>query len=498
MAKTTTQHIHSITSVSVASDEVAPDVRAEHIWGASMLTMHDRVWASRGVQVVRPGGEPVCEDGPVLYLLLSPAALVEFDLNPVIKQMHWMKPRAVRIRIVDRHETPYTERVLCDEQSNLLGIRRAYYQKTAATGRAWITDDAALALRWHNADSPREAQAYMRGLAREKQTSPLVLDGCTQYAHSDDSFKHWLAMVAPHWNRADAVFSDVYEYSPGVWVHTSAEIDPQAQFIGPVWIGAGRSVQAGSIVIGPAVIADSALVDRPQVGAVAWDEVRSPHWELPSIIDRNADARRFVKRLFDIVFSLFVLIVTLPLYPIVMLLIYLEDGRPFFFSHERQTIGGRNFPCYKFRSMCRNADEMKEELQALNLADGAQTNIPEHLDPRILKIGRILRKTQIDELPQFWNVLLGHMSVVGPRPSPDKENQYCPAWREARLSVRPGITGLWQIRRTREAMTDFQEWIRYDLEYVRHQSLGRDITIILETIKQVIKTLIEQGTKRWH
>ena len=86
---------------------------------------------------------------------------------------------------------------------------------------------------------------------------------------------------------------------------------------------------------------------------------------------------------------------------------------------------------------------MKKDLVAANVADGPQFFIPD--DPRLLRVGKLLRRFQLDEFPQFWNVLLGHMSVVGPRPSPDKENQYCPAWREARLSVRPGITGLWQI-----------------------------------------------------
>jgi lipopolysaccharide/colanic/teichoic acid biosynthesis glycosyltransferase len=194
---------------------------------------------------------------------------------------------------------------------------------------------------------------------------------------------------------------------------------------------------------------------------------------------------RAFKRLFDICFSAAVLLCTLPLYPLIMLAIYREDGRPFFFAHARQTLGGRKFPCYKFRTMCRDAEGMKAQLVAANVADGPQFFIPD--DPRLLRVGKLLRKFQLDELPQFWNVLLGHMSVVGPRPSPDKENQYSPAWREARLSVRPGVTGLWQVRRTREPLTDFQEWIRYDLEYVRHYSFARDMRIILETVRQMLR-----------
>jgi lipopolysaccharide/colanic/teichoic acid biosynthesis glycosyltransferase len=103
-------------------------------------------------------------------------------------------------------------------------------------------------------------------------------------------------------------------------------------------------------------------------------------------------------------------------------------------------------------------------------------------DPRIFGVGKWLRKLNIDEWPQFWNVLIGQMSIVGPRPSPDRENQMCPAWREARLSVRPGITGLWQVMRTRgRGESDFQEWIYYDIQYIKKQSIWLDIKIILKT-----------------
>ncbi|MCK4960619.1 MAG: sugar transferase, partial [Planctomycetes bacterium] len=100
--------------------------------------------------------------------------------------------------------------------------------------------------------------------------------------------------------------------------------------------------------------------------------------------------------------------------------------------------------------------------------------------------------TFIDEIPQFVNVLLGQMSVVGPRPSPDKENSLCPSWRDARLSVRPGITGLWQICRTRQPMKDFQEWIHYDVKYVRDLSLKKDLWVCRQTAMKLIKTFFDQ------
>ena len=129
--------------------------------------------------------------------------------------------------------------------------------------------------------------------------------------------------------------------------------------------------------------------------------------------------------------------------------------------------------------MVRHADKLSPELVGENICDGPQVFIKH--DGRITGVGRLLRRLQIDEIPQFWNVLLGHMSIVGPRPSPDEENQYCPAWRDLRLSVRPGITGLWQIRRTRAPGEDFQEWIRYDIEYVRRANFWFDLAVCIRT-----------------
>ena len=118
---------------------------------------------------------------------------------------------------------------------------------------------------------------------------------------------------------------------------------------------------------------------------------------------------------------------------------------------------------------------------ARNQADGPQFFIDN--DPRLTRVGTFLRKYHLDELPQFFNVLVGHMSVVGPRPSPFTENQFCPAWREARLSVRPGITGLWQVS-GRSNLT-FDEMALLDIWYIENWSLGLDVKIILRTVPAV-------------
>ena len=140
------------------------------------------------------------------------------------------------------------------------------------------------------------------------------------------------------------------------------------------------------------------------------------------------------RRLFDASAAALGLLVLSPVLLVVAVSVAASSPGPVFFRQVRVGKGGRPFNILKFRTMRKNAEQMKEELAAMNQADGPQFFIED--DPRILKVGKILRKTQLDEFPQFINVLLGHMSVVGPRPSPDKENQYCPAWREARRRAR--------------------------------------------------------------
>jgi lipopolysaccharide/colanic/teichoic acid biosynthesis glycosyltransferase len=138
--------------------------------------------------------------------------------------------------------------------------------------------------------------------------------------------------------------------------------------------------------------------------------------------------------------------------------------------------------------MRRNAEALVAELRKQNLCDGPQVFIKD--DPRVTRVGKVFRKLQLDEFPQFWNVLFGDMSIVGPRPSPDNENQYCPAWREIRLSVRPGITGNWQVKRTRAEGKDFQEWIQYDIEYVEKMGPIFDVWLCILTVVNIVRSLI--------
>jgi lipopolysaccharide/colanic/teichoic acid biosynthesis glycosyltransferase len=199
---------------------------------------------------------------------------------------------------------------------------------------------------------------------------------------------------------------------------------------------------------------------------------------------------RLPKRIVDIIAAISVLILFAPILPIIALAIKLSSRGPVFFKDTRQGLHGKEFHCLKFRTMTVGADKIQDKLRVVNQADGPQFKMVD--DPRLSAVGRFLRDTYIDEIPQFLNVLLGQMSAVGPRPSPESENILCPSWRDARLSVRPGITGLWQVCRTRQPMKDFQEWIYYDTKYVKELSLRTDLWVCWQTVRQFVRNFLDK------
>ena len=451
---------------------------APTMWGMDAVALHDLFWASQAVQVIRPGGEAPVSGGPQLFLLLGAQDMALFSLKDVVRRMNWLKPRLARLRIVEARGEAFKEIVDADDRGGLLRVSRRYSEQEHGAVRAAVTPDAQIARAWREAVSDEAQLAILKH--KDIESASMEIKGRTLSAAHAEDIPAIVTELERSWDRVDAVVDDVYEFAPRVWLHESARVERGARLIGPLWVGAGVDVPADTLVIGPGVLADASRVMPP--AQVRWRDLYSPQW--PKTWQRHRRRRRIVKRLFDIAFSSCVLLATLPLYVPIILAILIEDGWPPFFVHKRQTLRGREFGCIKFRTMRKDADVIKEQFAAANVCDGPQFFIEN--DPRLLRLGGFLRKLQLDELPQFINVLLGHMSVVGPRPSPDKENQYCPAWREARLSVRPGITGLWQVRRTREPETDFQEWIRYDLEYVRRSSMKLDLWIIYQTILRII------------
>jgi lipopolysaccharide/colanic/teichoic acid biosynthesis glycosyltransferase len=313
----------------------------------------------------------------------------------------------------------------------------------------------------------------------------------------------------------------------GLLVGRGCVVDPSATIVGPVILHNQVTIESGVTIVGPAVVGAGSLIRQDAIiaqstlargttvasGATIRHRVASGSCSgAPPDTEQASDASPFgitvpngrsvtqsgdlaptgasqptrrvqlaVKRAMDVVCSLLALLVLSPLLIATAILIKLESPGPVFFVHRRERKGGKEFPCLKFRTMATGAHRQQQELYKRSEVDGPQFKMRD--DPRVTGVGRWLRGRNIDELPQLINVLLGHMSLVGPRPSPFRENQICVPWRRARLSVRPGITGMWQIcRSTKPEAGGFHEWIFYDIAYVRHFSIWLDLKILLATL----------------
>jgi lipopolysaccharide/colanic/teichoic acid biosynthesis glycosyltransferase len=195
-------------------------------------------------------------------------------------------------------------------------------------------------------------------------------------------------------------------------------------------------------------------------------------------------SRRYliVKRLFDLAVCLLLLPVVLPLLLLSALAIRLDSPGPIFIAQERTGRDGTPFRMLKFRTMVRNAAELKAQLAHLNVLPPPDFKIPH--DPRITRVGKFLRQTSLDELPQLLNVLRGDMSLVGPRPTSFAPTTY-QLWHTRRLEVTPGITGLWQVKGRNT--TTFDERLRLDIEYIERRSFGLDLKILLQTVPSVLR-----------
>lgn len=314
-----------------------------------------------------------------------------------------------------------------------------------------------------------------------------------------------------------------------VIIQNGCTIENDVTIIGPAVIGAGARLAAGAHVIQAVVCSKTQLAaDSTARHCIAINEMRCDSRNQPS---ENFDAKEWAageiechkagdrwlfvedavqtsesafdemptdavapelsetatigpaahvcKRAVDILITLIALLLSLPLMLVAAVLVKLDSRGPLFFVHYREGRFGRPFPCLKFRTMTADAHELQRKLSNQNMLDGPHFKITN--DPRVTRIGRFLRKYNIDELPQLFNVLAGHMSLVGPRPSPFRENQFCVPWRRARLSVRPGVTGIWQICRSGRHDGDFQQWIYYDMIYVRRMTPWLDLKILAAT-----------------
>jgi lipopolysaccharide/colanic/teichoic acid biosynthesis glycosyltransferase len=417
---------------------------------------------------------------------------------------------------LDAVEDGLREEVVSDAARRVLAIRRLYKGVTQLETQAVSLAVMSVAAARHICPSTTLSLAEIRS-----QVSAAGLPGCDVLAIqpaldllsdidliqlNDDCLATLIGATNGHTVLA-----------PGVVLERGCRVHPSARLYGPVALQKNVVVDADAVIIGPAAVgADAHIGGR----AVVCESVLGAHAQVPAgsqcvrqvLVAGNSDGHapsarallhplavrelrargrgpsdggasgrlyRWTARARDFVCVLAGLVALAPVFLVVAVLIRMTSRGPVFFAHEREGRGGRRFRCWKFRTMSRDAHAHQRGLYGQSVVDGPQFKLRD--DPRTTRLGVILRRTNIDELPQLFNVLLGHMSLVGPRPSPFRENQICVPWRQARLSVRPGITGLWQLCRQDRDCGDFHQWIYFDELYVRHCSTWLDLRILLAT-----------------
>ena len=338
-------------------------------------------------------------------------------------------------------------------------------------------------------------------------------------------------------SNSDAVrFKGKREIAENVWVGSDTVVSPCSYLRGPIVLGSNCRIDDGAQIIGPAAIGDDCTISRDAVvrESVLWRNVtlnkrasseycimghglKVPQGQrLRNVVavdslrmgDVNlipqdyklagvgaaklwriliaAAGKLFyslTKRLMDLIVAPVLLVVLSPIFLIIALAIKLDSAGPLFYMQKRCGRHGRRFRMFKFRTMVASAEQMHAKLLDQTDTDGPMFKMDN--DPRITRIGRILRQTSLDELPQLLNVIQGQMSLVGPRPLIMEEMKFSPTWRDTRLRVKPGITGLWQVHGRSDA--PFHDWIKYDIEYVMNQSLWMDLRILLGTVGVVFK-----------
>ncbi len=434
-------------------------------------------------------------------------------------------PGATHLVVLDAGGDGLVERVHCDEKGEVRCIRRTYHQVThveANLGMIPCSSVPVSAVQERSFSSLAELRASMTMRGVMNRDVPLTTELFDLTTEPGLLAANELMLTAaaqgnlpPGYSRLapgvllgrGGLIDETVDIVPPVLIQPGVLLEEDVKVIGPALIGEGSTIQRGAVIAqaltAPGTVIDAGAVVRHCVafssnvdGVKRSERAATGSQRFESALARplrgglaaspmrdGAKSRvlfKVLKKAFDLTAATVGLLVLLPLLLLVALLVKLTSRGPIFFVHHREGKDGKPFPCLKFRTMRQDAHRMQRKLYEQSEVDGPQFKMEQ--DPRITPIGRFLRSSNLDELPQLINVFVGHMSLVGPRPSPFRENQICVPWRRARLSVRPGITGLWQICRSDRDAGDFQQWIFYDTMYVRNMSLWLDMKILLATI----------------
>lgn len=389
---------------------------------------------------------------------------------------------------------------------------------------------------------PSVFQHYRTGesfLDLKEQLLPRLLEAGLK-VHAQQMTGEWqnLFNLEDYMKLNEAVLSDrlgsiTYhrQISPNVWAGQNVRIGSRVNFIGPIVIGDNTVIDDDVQVIGPvaiggdcfvgkgAMLRESMLWNRSRVAEGSWversvitrdstvgprqhlqgavvvkDQLRAATVNLleknynittiasakPTAVLQGKYRRRlydFTKRGIDLFFASLLFLFFLPVMGALAVAIKVDSPGPVFFRQRRCGLGGNEFFMFKFRSMVQDAAERQHELKHLNQVDGPIFKIEN--DPRMTRVGKMLRKFSLDEIPQLLNILRGEMSFVGPRPLARKELKFEPSWSETRLQVKPGLTGLWQV--SGRSDSSFRDWVAMDKHYAMHQSLMLDLKIMFKT-----------------
>ncbi len=457
------------------------------------------------------------------YVLLNGRYLIDYDA-PWLQSLIIQDKSCVHTVMIHPDLKAYKERARITSDGRLTGFYRNY---SDLARRAPVPEN------WpHLVIIPQELltgmptishdfRTFLQSVPSDKLKCLALAGNVLDLAKERDYLQFFNHTVATHFadgnqflttaSDSDTMIHPSVRVYGNVIVGRHVQIEENATIIGPTYIGDHVSIRSDTVVKNCVILEnlsisrDTTIKERfvsdppnqteqvnTQTGRAVHNNILFPR---PDIRERFHiwpwySYAGVLKRIFDIIFAAVVLFCFVPFFIIIALLIKITDPGPIFFQHKRQGRYGKEFGCLKFRTMIVGADSMQQMLKKISQVDGPQFKIDD--DPRVSTIGRFLRDTSLDEIPQFINVLRGEMSVIGPRPSPAKENTLCPYWRDIRLSVRPGITGQWQIYRSRTEGRDFQEWIHYDTEYVRNLSLWQDIKICFKTILVLARDFIRK------
>jgi lipopolysaccharide/colanic/teichoic acid biosynthesis glycosyltransferase len=450
-----------------------------------------RTRVSSGVNVMGPGGLAralgACE--PADYVLLVDPLrwpVTGSDLAAAVER-HRDYQSANHMIAVGADPEGTRERVEYDRRGRVARVQRLFnrvnWPEVAATC-IFLSIAPALAIRGVRFRSLGELRSALCGKGVLSRDVPLPLDLVD--LSTAEGVLALNEKLLPQVTR-DGSRPGFVARGEGVLVGRGCHIDPSSRFVGPVIVQERAIIEARAPIVGPTGSASATDPKAPAVLPLSLGPGDDPGRARPTAkpvmpaAHWGKSIHLAAKRALDSVFSLAALLVLSPFLLAVAIVIKLDSRGPVLFTHRREQKGGKEFACLKFRTMVAGAHEQQRELYEQNLVDGPQFKL--RRDPRITRVGRWLRGTNIDELPQLINVLFGQMSLVGPRPSPFRENQICVPWRRARLSVRPGITGLWQLCRSEDRSAgDFHQWIFYDIAYVRHLSIWLDLKILLATV----------------